>query len=167
MNPELKERGGERRLPVVVFDNRGEKLQSDIRLERPVSTPSAREQSVVFGFAGLKSRPGSEHVIGGKSPRNCAFSFHLFSDMKRALREKSFLVSTHFHLPWAEGAADVVHEISRANSTQRNSLLDPCQRIQSSPILRRHAVFRHQRDPGQITQAALPGAGRNSPSPLS
>src|ERR1700693_4976084 len=125
MNPELKERGGERRLPVIVFDDRGEKLQSDIGLERPISAPSTREQSVVFGFAGLKSRPCSERVVGSKSPCSCAFSIHLFSDMKRALREKSFLVSTHFHLPWAEGAADVVHEISRANSTQRNSFLDP------------------------------------------
>src|SRR5215472_9006868 len=85
--------------------------------------------------------------------------------MKSALREKAFLVSSHFHLPWAERAADVVHEISRANSSQRNSLLDPGQRIQPSPIMRRDAVFRHQRDLGQITEGSLPSAGRNGSRP--
>src|SRR5271169_4582495 len=167
MNPELEERGGERRFPVVVLDDRGEKLQGDIGLEGPVSAPAPREQSVVFAVARLESCPGRQYVIGCKSPYHCAFSRYLFADMKRALGEKSFLVPAHFHLPRPKCAADVVHEISRANSTQRNSLLDPGQRIQSGPILRRHAVFRHQRDLGQITEDSLPSAGRNSPSPHS
>src|SRR5208283_208939 len=162
MNPELEERGGERRFPVVVFDDRSEKLQGDIGLEGSVSAPTAREQSVVFAFARLEPWPGWQYVIGSESPRRCALSVYLFPDMKRSLSKKTFLVSSHFHLPWPECAADVVHEITRANSPQRNSLLDPRQRIQSGPILRRNAVFRHQRDLGQITEGSLPGAGRNS-----
>jgi hypothetical protein len=64
MNPELEERDRERRFPVVVFDDRGEKLQGDIGLEGLVSTPAAREQSMVFAFARLESLPGRQYVVG-------------------------------------------------------------------------------------------------------
>ena len=68
------------------------------------------------------------------------FSLYLFSDVKRALWEKPFLIPSHFHLPGPECAADVVHEISRSNSPQRNSFLDPRQRIQSAPSSGRSLV---------------------------
>src|SRR5580704_3546621 len=159
MNPELKERGGERRFPVVVFDDRSKKLQGYIGLKGLISAPTAREQGVVFAFARLESCPRRQYVIGRKSPHRFAFSVYLFADMKRALSEKAFLVPPYFHLPRPKCAADVVHEISRANSTQRNAFLDPGQRIQSGPILRWYAVFRHQPDLGQIAEGSLPSAG--------
>src|ERR1700693_1668909 len=162
MNSELEQRGGQALFPVVVFDDRGKKLQGDLGLEGLVSTPAAREQSIVFAFARLESCPGRQHVIGCESPRRCRFSGYLFANMKRALWEKPFLIPSHFHLPRPECAADVVHEISRANSPQRNSFLDPRQRIQSASIRRWYVVFGHQRDLGQIPEGPLPSAGWNS-----
>ena len=126
---EQKKRHGERGFTIVVFDDRAEELQANFGLESLISAPPSREQRLVIGCAGIEARPGGKHILGGQGADHRVFVPNLFPHVEGALGKESFFVSSHLQLPRTECAAEVVHKIPRANSAQRQTLLDPQERV--------------------------------------